>query len=101
MQNLNRLTVNFENSRWRTTAILEILTSLYISQNLFDFDDYISGKADWDFDKYYRIRKFKILQFKMAAGHHIGRNYFVHSSVAGICAKFCLKTQNLIRITVN
>jgi len=32
-------TLNFENSRWRTAAILQIVKSLYLSEKSSDFDE--------------------------------------------------------------
>jgi len=37
---------NFENSRWRTAAILKIVLSLYLSQKSFDFNEIWCVDAD-------------------------------------------------------
>jgi len=37
---------NFENSRWRTAAILKIVLSLYLSRKPFDFNEIWCADAD-------------------------------------------------------
>jgi len=39
---------NFENSRWRTVAILKIVLSLYLSRKSSDFNEIWCADADFD-----------------------------------------------------
>ena len=64
---------NFENSRWRTTAIWKIVLSLYLSRKSSDFNEI--WYADADYDSYFQGRLLnkipKFFKFKMADGRHI------------------------------
>jgi len=41
---------NFENSRWRTAAILKIVLSLYLNRKSFDFNEIWCADADCVFN---------------------------------------------------
>ena len=61
---------NFENSRWRTAAILKIVLSLYLSQKSSDFNEIWYADADCASKVgYNKIPKF--FKFKMSDGRHI------------------------------
>ena len=64
---------NFENSRWRTAAILKIVLSLYLSRKSSDFNEVWYADADYDskvgyLTKYQKfsnsIQNVKILQIQ-------------------------------------
>ena len=65
---------NFENSRWRTAAILKIVLSPYLSRKSSDFNEVWYTDADYDskvgLTKYQNFSNSKC-QFKMADGRHI------------------------------
>jgi len=60
---------NFENSRWRTAAILKIVLSLYLSRKSSDFNEIWYADADCASKVVNKISKF--CKLKMADGRHI------------------------------
>ena len=71
--NTSRMTKipNFENSRWRTAAILKIVLSLYLSRKSSDFNEIWYADADY-YSKVGYLTKHQIFfKFKMADGRHI------------------------------
>ena len=47
---------NFQNSRWRTAAILKIVISPYLSEKSSDFDEILYTAADFELDERHVIR---------------------------------------------
>jgi len=51
---------NFQNSRWRTAAILKIVISPYLSEKSSDFDQILYTAADFELDEGHVIKNEKI-----------------------------------------
>jgi len=62
---------NFENSRWRTAAILKIVLSLYLNRKSSDFNEIWYADADYDSKVGYLTKCHFFFKFKMADGRHI------------------------------
>ena len=61
---------NFENSRWRTAAILKMVLSLYLSRKSSDLNEIWCADADCA-SKVGYLKMLKFCKFKMADGRHI------------------------------
>ena len=57
-------TANFENSRWRTAAILKIALSPYLSRELTDFDQIWYTDAKFYFEHGNLTKKIEICQIQ-------------------------------------
>ena len=64
-------TAIFENSRWRTAAILKIALSSYLSRELSDSNQIWYADADIYITRILFDKKLKFCIFKMADGRHI------------------------------
>jgi len=62
---------NFENSRWRTAAILEMVLSLYLGRESSDFDEIWCADSNFLFKDGHMLIYKKIMKFKMAYSRHI------------------------------
>ena len=62
---------NFENSRWRTAAILKIVLSLYLSRKSSDFNEIWCVDADCASKVGYLTKYDFFFKFKMADGRYI------------------------------
>jgi len=51
---------NFQNSRWRTAAILKIVISPYLSEKSCDFDQILYTAADFELDEGHVIKNEKV-----------------------------------------
>ena len=73
-------TAIFENSRWRTAAILKIDLSPYLSRELSDFDQiwYTQMQISIPSMKIWQ-KKIEIFKFKMADGRHIENRFLAIS----------------------
>jgi len=61
---------DFENSRWRTAAILKMVLSLYLSRESSDFDEIRCADSNFG-SKIGHMLIYKNVTFKMADSHHI------------------------------
>jgi len=57
---------NFENSRWRTTAILKMVLSLYLSRESPDFDEILCAGSHIGSKNGHMLTYKKFMKFKMA-----------------------------------
>jgi len=79
---------NFENSRWRTAAILKTVLSLYLGRESPDFDEIWCADSNF-VSKDGHVSKF--CKFKMADGRHIENGLFA------ISPRFIVRlTQNFV-----
>jgi len=62
---------NFENSRWRTAAILKMVLSLYLNRKSSDLNEIWCADADCSYKIGYLTKYQKFCKFKMADGRHI------------------------------
>jgi len=58
--------LNFQNPRWRTTAISKTVKSPYLRNRLTDFDEIWHAGGDWD-----RSLKFSIFQKEDGVGRYL------------------------------
>ena len=65
----------FENSRWRTAAILKIPLSSYLSLEFADFDQICYTDADINIMRRVVDKELKLCKFKMADGRHIENRF--------------------------
>jgi len=71
-------TANFENSSWRTAAILKMVYSLYLSRQLSDFDEICYADPNFDLENGYEMKNQnfpKPNHVQMADGHHIENRF--------------------------
>ena len=68
-------TAIFENSRWRTAAILKIALSPYLSRELSDFDQIWYTDTNFHSKHVDLTKKSKFFKFKMADGRHIENRF--------------------------
>jgi len=73
-------TAIFENSRWRTAAILKIALSPYLSRELSDFDQIWYTDTNFHSDHANLTKKSKFFKFKMADGRHIENRFIGYIS---------------------
>ena len=64
-------TAIFQNSRWRTAAILKIALSPYLSRELSDFDQIWYTDANFHSKQACLTKRSKFFKFKMVDGRHI------------------------------
>jgi len=64
-------TAIFENSRWRTAAILTIAVSPYRSHELSDFDQIWYANTNFHSEHGHLTKRSKFCKFKMADERHI------------------------------
>jgi len=84
---------SFENSNWRTTAILKIVLSPYFSEMSSDFDEILYFVADWVYNET-NVTETQNFKFRYAAMlENIILAITPQRFVRAICAKFCTKTQ--------
>jgi len=62
---------NFENSTWRTAAVLKIVLLLYLSRKSFDFNEIWCADANCASKVGYLTKYHFFFKFKMADGRHI------------------------------
>jgi len=92
-------TANFYNLRWRTTAILKIVKSVYLSEKSSDFDETWYTASDIEPDNSLMTKNWNFknsrwrrpLSWKSLFGHYSSTDY-------PISAKFCVRKQNGISI---
>jgi len=65
---------NFQNSRWRTAAILKIIISPYLSDKSSNFDEILYRAADFELDERHVIKNEKVALDKL---HEFDRTYFL------------------------
>jgi len=70
---------NFENSRWRTAAILKIALSPYLSRELSDFDHIWYTDANFHSEDGDLTKRSKFHQFMIADGRHIENRFLAVS----------------------
>jgi len=83
---------NFENSTWRTAAILEMFLSLYLSRVSSDFNEIWFADANFGSNSSYIAKYQFFCKSNMAAGRHIENRYW------GISQRLIVRlTRNLVR----
>ena len=87
---------NFENSRWRTAAILKIVLSLYLSRKSSDFNEIWCADEDYDSKVGYLTKYHKIFQIQNGGRPPYWKSSFGYISTNDypINAKFCTIKQN-------
>ena len=81
------------NPRWRTTAILKIAKSPYLSEKSSDFDEIWYTTSDIQPDDSHVIQKLKFFNIQDGGGRHLENHFFGHNSSTDcpISAKFCTR----------
>jgi len=82
------------NPRWRTTAILKITKSAYLSEKSSDFDKIWYTNRYWT--RWVTWPKIEIFKIQDGGGRHLENRVFSHNSLTDcpISAKFCMRKQN-------
>ena len=95
-------TAIFQNSRWRTAAILKIALSPYLSRALFDFNQIWYTVANFHFEHENLRKTSKFFRFQMADGRHIEKLFFGYIPVLywPINANFGTQMKNHMQISV-
>ena len=90
----------FSNSSWRTTAILKIALSLYLSRELSDFDQIWCADANFH-SEYGYLKKSKFFNFKMGDRRHIESRFgYISEPYWRINEKFGMEMTNHTQIEV-
>ena len=87
----------FENSRWRTTAILKIALSQYLSRELSDVDQIWCADADFNSQDGY-LTKIEILQIQDGGRYIENRFCYISAPYWPIEAKFRAGMKNHMQI---
>jgi len=80
-------TAIFQNSRWRSAAILKIVLSPYFSRELSDFDQIWYTDKNFHYEHVNLTKKSKFFKFKMADGRHIENVFWLY--LGAILADLC------------